>query len=655
MSWEVSTMPSKRSFFNQTLFRKHLSRFWPLWGGVSLVGAMFPLYLLLALIQHVEGSITGPEVFREGLYQIAVYFVPAFTCCYAILCVMAVWGYLYNARAVGLMHTLPADRTCLFVTNTLAALAMLLIPFAIVGGMLCLIALVWGFFDLAAVLNTVLAVLFCTLLFTGMATLCAMLTGHAFVLPVFYLLANFLAFLMEMLVTNLANEFLIGISMLEDTGRLSFLSPIIRIYSSFHVSFEHLTDDADPVARLHGLWVVALYALAGAALLAVSWFLYKKRHSESAGDVVAFRWLRPVFRYGVALLSGLTLGRLLYALLWNPLFQRGYYADPVPMGVCLFLGGLIGYYAASMLLAKSRRVFGKKSLPGVGIVALGAAAVCLLVSVDVFGLERRVPAWDEIESVSITDRGVASGPWSAQDDPAQAKALRDFHQAIVEQRAYIRSYVPDWERMETHAFSHNVHLTYRLKDGSVLTREYDLWLTEERVAAPGTFDCLLSVFYRDPAVIAGDVRIPEDGSLEDIEVLSDYIDEYCISTSEHAEGSNQETRQIYAAVQKDAQEGNIPPKDVMQFYDGWSLPQFYLRINYLEFREEGGGWYYGGGKTVYLAPSMTNTIDTLVELGYVTRTDVARWEEDLAQWGEDLAEMSAGAPETVAVPSGWVG
>ena len=52
MSWEASSMQSKRSFFNVTLFQKHLSRFWPLWGIISLVGAMVPLYLQLALMQY---------------------------------------------------------------------------------------------------------------------------------------------------------------------------------------------------------------------------------------------------------------------------------------------------------------------------------------------------------------------------------------------------------------------------------------------------------------------------------------------------------------------------------------------------------------------------------------------------------------------------
>ena len=643
-------MQSKKSFFNVTLFKKHLSRFWPLWGGVSLVGAMFPLYAQLALMQEINVLIDSGE-FRETLYGLAAYFVPGFTCVYAIFCVMAVWGYLYNARSVGLMHTLPVDRTCLFITNTLAAMAMLLIPFAVTGGLICLVALGWGFFDLVAVLNTVLAVVFCTLLFTGVGTLCAMLTGHAIVLPVFYLLANFLAFLMELLVTNLANVFLIGVPMMEDVGRLSFLSPVVKLYnSSFHPYSERLADDT-VVYHLRGLWVVALYALAGCAMLALSWFLYKKRHSESAGDVVAFRWLRPIFRYGVALLSGLTIGRLLYELLWREIFQKGDYADPLPMAVCLFLAGLLGYYAASMLLEKSRRVFGKKSLPGVGIVAAGAVAVCLLVSVDLFGLERKVPAWDEIESVSISDRGIYS-EWDAEEYPEQVKALRDFHQSIVNDLGYIRSYVYNWHVDEGKVSSHYIYLRYELKDGTSLYREYDLWMTADRAGTAGTYESLLSAFYQDPEVRTYDVRIPTDADLDDIDVYFNYSS-YYINSRDHADDSGRETKQIHAALQKDAQEGNIPAKDILQDYGYWYAGDFYLRLNYRYF-DGANRAYYGRGQDVHVAPSMTNTIDTLVELGYVTEDDIAQWKVILAEraeagdWTYDWT-YDASYPETSTV------
>ncbi|MBD5162691.1 MAG: ABC transporter permease [Oscillibacter sp.] len=647
-------MPLKRSCFNRTLFQKHLNRFWPLWGGVSLVGAMVPLYIQLTLMQNMGSGIADSSDFRYTLYQLAAYFVPAFTCVYAIFCVMAVWGYLYNARSVGLMHTLPVDRTCLFITNTLAAVVMQLIPFAVTGGLICLIALGWGFFDVVGVVNTILAVLFCTLLFTGMGTLCAMLTGHAVVLPVFYLLANFLAFLMELLVTNLAHIFLIGVPMLEGLGRLTFLSPIVKLYnSSYTVESERLLDGSR-VYHLRGLWVVALYALAGLALLALSWFLYRRRHSESAGDVVAFRWLRPIFRYGVALLSALTIGRLLYELLWREIFQKGDYADPLPMAVCLFLAGLLGYYAASMLLAKSRRVFGKKSLPGVGVVAAGAAAVCLLVSVDLFGLERKIPEWDEIESVTISGLGVSS-IWNAGEYPEQVMALREFHQAIVNDRSYIRSYVPDGDREGRQIFSHYITLDYQLKDGTNLLRQYDLWMEADRVGTAGTFENLLDAFYRDPEVRSYDVRIPAGATLEGIDVYSDYMSGYHINTLDHADGDNRETEQLYAALQKDAAQGNIPAKNILQRHEVWYSNNFKLSLYYRVYDTESrGGYYRYRNKEVYLSPSMTNTIDALLELEYITPEGVELWKQDLAEREKDDDGLYGGViyPETRAVYSG---
>ena len=63
-------------------------------------------------------------------------------------------------------------------------------------------------------------------------------------------------------------------------------------------------------ASLEGFWLIALYGLVGVLLLAAAWALYRVRRSESAGDIVAFRALRPVFRFGVPVLSALTLGRL---------------------------------------------------------------------------------------------------------------------------------------------------------------------------------------------------------------------------------------------------------------------------------------------------------------------------------------------------------
>lgn len=624
MSWEVSSMPSKRSFFNRTLFRKNLSRSWPLWVLLSVAGAMIPLYILLELIQAPRGSLTPlPSDFAAGLYQAVTIFAPGFTAAYAILCAMLVWGYLYNPRSVSLFHSLPVDRTCLFVTNALSGLTMIAIPYAVTGLLLCLLAVCWGFFHLAAAVNTILAVILLAVTFFGLATLCAMLTGHIFALPALYLLVNFLSPMLESLIFSMAQQFLVGLS--SEANRFTALSPIVQIYTSCTSSFERYTPDGDQTAGLHGLWVVALYALAGVAMLALAWFLYQKRHSERAGDVVAFRWMRPVFRYGVALLSGLIVGRLLYILLWESFFQKGSYADMLPLFVCVALGGLLGFYAASMLLEKSRRVF-RGSLPGVGIVCAGAAVLCLLVSVDVFGVERRVPEMDEIKSVRLEDRGIVSGPFGPEETPEQVEAIRAFHQALVKDRSYIRSYQPDWDHDAGKAFSHYIWLTYELTDGTTLTRQYDLWLTEDRVKTAGTYDNLLAVFYEDPEVRRCDVSIPENTDISSIDVFSDYLEDgvYNIHTGDR---DPKDAKTLYAALQQDADEGNIPAKDVLLNYNRQSS-SLWFNIEYrVPLSPWDGSWTYGY-KDVYIHPQMKNTVEALIELGYLTEVDASRWAED---------------------------
>ena len=114
-------MQSKTSFFNRTLFRKNLSRYWPLWGFASFVGFLAPAALLVRVIQSGETSVE-PLVVREGYYYLLGNAVPIISLCYAILCAMAVWSYLYNARSVGMMHTLPIRREGLFLTNLLSGL-----------------------------------------------------------------------------------------------------------------------------------------------------------------------------------------------------------------------------------------------------------------------------------------------------------------------------------------------------------------------------------------------------------------------------------------------------------------------------------------------------------------------------------------------------
>lgn len=631
MSWEVSSMQSKRSFFNGTLFRKNLSRFWPLWGGVSLVGSLMPLYVLLALLSGRLDVLQDSFEFSRLLYQMVTTVVPAFTMGYAILCAMVVWGYLYSSRSVGLMHTLPVDRTCLFVTGTASGLAMMLIPYVVVGGMACLIALAWGAFSLTAVAQTAAAVILLSLQFFGFATLCAMLTGNIFALPAVYLLFNFLAPLTEALVFNLAQSFQVGLIQ-NDGGLSDFLAPLFQIYGSFFCEADYSLD----TVRLFGLGTVAAYGLVGVAMLACAWALYRGRKSESAGDVVSFRGLRPVFRYGLALFSSLTLGWLLYEL-WASLFQKGDYADVLPMAVCMALTGVLGYYVASMLLEKSLRVF-RGSWRGVALVCAASLAICLCVSLDLFGAERRVPDLGEVERVSVWDyRSDLELDLSAAENPELVERILALHRAITEDLDYIREESPftggTSEAVEEEDGLRQVKtwcaldITYQLKNGGTLRRRYDFSVSSRRAEDGSTYDALLAELYRDPAAIRERIAAPAGGQVVDI-----YLNGYGVEDSELSAADEE---LIYQALLRDADEGNIPAYDLFV-----SESAYDIRMD-IEYRVrnvdgvDGHSW-----KSMPLYPSMIHTVQALLNAGAVAPEALA----------EKTGEAGMSIPADTAAP-----
>ena len=386
-------MQSKTSFFNVTLFRKNLTRFWPLWGLASFVGALFPLALLLQLMSSEHFYMwNDPLSFTEMYYNVAAYAVPVISLLYAVLCAEAVWSYLYNSRSVGLAHTLPIRREGLFFTNFLSGMAMMLIPYVVIGALCVLVSAVGGCFDLKGLIVTILTVLGLSFFYFASATLVAFITGNVFALPAVYFLLHFLAVLLDWLVSTFAQGFLFGLSG-GYTGVVEWLSPTVYLENQVRVNstYETITTQTSRLTAvsLENFWLIGVYALVGVVLLVLAWLLYRRRRSESAGDVVAVGWMKPVFRFGTAALAALLGGIALYELFWRN-FQDGRYYDVIPMLVCMLVAGAIGYYAASMLLAKSLKVF-RGSWKGMALVAAGCVALCCVLHFDLLGVEDRVP------------------------------------------------------------------------------------------------------------------------------------------------------------------------------------------------------------------------------------------------------------------------
>ena len=559
---------SKGALLSATLLKKNLSRFWPLWGGASLAGCVLPLYLLLNLLSpyYYSNRHATPSMMAQSLYGVFCYAVPIIALLYAILCAMVVWSYLYNARSVGLMHSLPVDRRCLFLTNTLSGLAMMLLPYVIVGSFTVLICIGFNILPPLAVLKVAVGIMGLSIFYFATATLCAHLTSHIFALPVFYFIGHFFAVVLHFLLSNFASSFIFGyVGGSSPPAWVEFLSPTVFLYDTA-LSLKRVPletqEGLGPYTSLEGMWAVGVYTLIGFALLGLAYLLYRLRQSESAGEVVAFAALRPVFRYGVALASALTLGQVLYEILYRIPFQEGAYADIIPMGVCMAAAAIVGYYVASMLLKKSARVF--RDWQGPLTTAAIIVVLCCCVSFDVFGIAAAVPAAGDIDTLHVSCNYSNVGLTLERDDPLLPDALA-LHRTVIENESAIRSdgaargyTYPVGEEMERCGLT--LFFDYQLEGGGRLRREYYIFMTRHDWETAGTYANALNAFLNAPDTQEALYTVPDGAT-----VTMGYFDFYNMVTDTAAEYGEDyygeldqaQTQLVYEAVLQDAREGNI--------------------------------------------------------------------------------------------------
>ena len=627
-------MQSRTSFFNGTLFRKNLTRFWPLWGLSSFVGALFPLALLLQLMRSEHFYMwNDPLSFTEMYYNVAAYAVPVISLLYAVLCAMMVWSYLYNSRSVGLAHTLPIRREGLFFTNFLSGMAMMLIPYVVIGALCVLVSAVGGCFDLKGLIVTILTVLGLSFFYFASATLVAFITGNVFALPAVYFLLHFLAVLLDWLVSTFAQGFLFGLSG-GYTGVVEWLSPTVYLENQVRVNstYETITTQTSRLTAvsLENFWLIGVYALVGVVLLVLAWLLYRRRRSESAGDVVAVGWMKPVFRFGTAALAALLGGIALYELFWRN-FQGGQYYDVLPMVVCMLVAGAIGYYAASMLLAKSLKVF-RGSWKGMALVAAGCVALCCVLHFDLLGVEDRVPEVSQVKKVHLytADNNYTFYP---EEDAELLEQVRTVHQAIVADKDFIlngnerRLWALDTGDIEYVSFD----VTYELTNGLEVERNYGLTVTRDRMAQEGTYDSLLDSLVNSEAMKAKRLHVGDSR----YEVSSGYL--YLEAVGEHYDLNSREAAAILEAVGKDARTGAWGTYNWFE-NDRRDCYAMSLELSFTYTGEEEDlrrDWI-----EIYVRPGMDHTIACLKDLGLVTdealRTYGELYPEDYMDYVDDI-------------------
>lgn len=644
-------MRSATSYFNSALYRKTLARFWPLWVGYGIIWLFcIPLNMLNMYFNRYMDSapyrrmliqaLNLPEMATFGLYLAAFF---------AILCAMAVFGYLYNSRSSCWFHALPMRREALFTTQYLAGLSMLLLPqlaTAVLTAMIELAFLPMGYWGkvLYALLVWLLAQSGICLFFFSFAAFCAMFTGHILALPAFYGILNILVEVIYSLIDALLHEFFFGYVRTSGAQTVvEYLTPCVALKDAVL-----LFGNVDEGTYYRSPGTVAAYTAAGVALAAVSLYVYRRRHAETAGDVVAIPLVRPLFKYGVSFCAGLCLGMFTAAF-----FGWSYISVLIPL---ILVWSVVGYFAAEMLLKKSFRVF--KAWKGSAVMVAVMLVLCLACMADLFGVEGRVPNADRVERLSVTlDMGYPNdggGSYSAVlTDPENIQKFIDLHRAIVDDRERLDSNTKSFSAGNDYAY---LHLDYTLKGGSDLNRHYgSIPLYREDIDKEGSVTNLVKQLCEDRELVARAYDF--DGFLEHGRLTGAWLDrisnakgeiEYNVYVDDYAQ-------ELWDAVQADFAEGTIGVRYLFD-QDGDRLKNTCrtdLTFSLSAFQRpdtEGYSARFGPGSydidetlTITLTPNARHTLAALDQTGI--------WEE-----GYSLAEYETdydpSYPDTVA-GNGW--
>lgn len=460
MSWEVPTMQSKTSCCKggRTLFRKALTRWWPLWAGYAFV--LF-LMLPMPLLNHLErlaradaGSWLQPvqniafAQIRLGLPLVSIFA--------GLFMAGAVFDFLFSARSTNMMASLPVKREGVFLSHFAAGAVMLLSADAAIFLLAVAIEAAGGVLHLQSLLTWLAVLAMENLIFYGVAVFCAQLTGHIVILPCLYLLFNFLAPVLQALIESILRLFVYGMHTVS-AAWTEWLSPPMALLAGVRAIYEETIDSYDAITStitgIEGWLPIGVWCAAAMALTALALLLYRRRRMECAGDTVAIPALRPVLKYLTALCCGLGLPVMLYYMLFS---GGGHTNLPVFLALTA-LGTAVGYYGAEMIIRKSFRVF-RGRWKGMLAAALVCCAFVCAAAFDLAGFERRVPDPADVESVQFSCQGDAV----TLREPENLGALTALHRSIVSHQA----------ENEAADDTRAVLFEYRLKNGGTLERYY---------------------------------------------------------------------------------------------------------------------------------------------------------------------------------------
>lgn len=346
----------------------------------------------------------------------------------AALLALSGFAWLYDRKKLDFYESQPVFRKERFRDVYLNGLLLYLVPFVICAALSLLIILASGYGNKALLAEIVLAGARMGMFFAvtyAVSVLCVMLASNlviGVVLIAFVLLFEIL--LRASLTYYFSSYFATVARSPEWTG--FWLNPIYNHVLASSVYTQSYSSTGSLVVRSVGL-VPQLYLSSvlprdianiaiGCAALALSVIAYKKRRNETAGDALAFRFMRPVIKFPAAILAALVAGALMGAMFG---FTMGGNDTLLIVFVLIVAAAVICGFCEAVFDSNPRSAV--KNAWHIPVAAGAALLIFLVFRFDVFGYDSYLPEREKVLSAGLIDYQTyreyySSKGWMNRDD-----------------------------------------------------------------------------------------------------------------------------------------------------------------------------------------------------------------------------------------------
>lgn len=620
-------MRYRTSFFNPGLAKHFLRRFWPLPVAIALLvglGTVPSIYgdFCNAVSGNLPGSVwyeNGVEYIRDtgemfvavtrgAVYDQAVQ-CAIFQIITALIATLLVMHHIHGRKQIQFYHGLPLTRRCIYITSVVIGYVLALVPVLLVELVVMVMSVGYGVSLLPSV-QVIGSTVVSFTLYYSLGILACVLGGQTLGAALLYGGLNCFVFALMAGGAGVIRTILPGFNepiLLNDLTL--WLTPVAKMAEAAETIYDSQSIPVGLELRGH-----VVYGIVGVILLVLAGFLYRRRRGERAGEMIAFHPIRLVSHVIAAVILGLVGTMVMMELIYG----EKDITFPVIAGLMVGITAL-GWFVAEMILQKTFRVFGKKSLGACAGMLVVLLAVLAWVRLDVTGYAVRVPAEETVTGTTVSMNGIV-----VNLEPEDCIRL---HRTVLEHMDELSngtSYMP----------TNQIDIRYQLVGSGEMSRTYEvagLTAAESRI-----LEQLLAVTSAPEYVYQSwfDGRSLKNGSPQ---VSGGYLRSYSYATeddrwvmylendrepgSEELKLTGQEGELLYQAMVQDILAGNLSCRFANYLEERpveIGAVEFYLRT------DPNGQIVRDGWPTVYipLNTAMKCTLEAMEELG-VTRNPEA--------------------------------